>query len=672
MTIENKQISSVQHGFATVLIVLLVGLAVAVSALGTAYYINMSQKSLISSHALTNVQSGAWTGVEILREYLKVVGKDGISSLNEESFLSLNVQGEDVCTLQDEEVCPLQVKIISSEEVGTDSRQFRVTANVQNFSEKSEASSTIQAVYEVSFKADSSSTGSPGSTISFTNPMNFYGGLTATGNIDLTNAGQKAIINVEGNVNQTSSGGGVTLTGVKRLNSTGSVELGSSTKVEEVYSNKYIIISGSAAVTKTASALQYIKMNSSSSQGDFYAGSSNKLISNDIRKEDVYVNIENSGRVNSINTLNNINIVNGGSSLGTAIASGNIKCPGTWWTNYTLMRALSFDSSCSTSKRSGLDGITPLNAIEVTEISTSTKPIVNALSSQYKGSAEYIFYYDSIDKTEKVDVRDSFSSSTPAYTTYQLDKKNGFLCKTLNASKQCSTPAIKLAPKLKSQGTNFIQYDQSKKLWTVTESSPNWSDGASLTPSLVPSVVLFDGNLNLSLGRFTNTFLATGDITYGGSVTLYAPNHAGDAKVCQLDSVYKVQSNLCSSGKLTNLPIANIALLAGSCTDDSSVMTCQGSYNGGTITIGQSAKVYGNIIAGNILNTGGSTTIYGSVLAAALGNAGSGSSLQGSTTIDLNGLTDNQLTITVPNGEDEQSQDQTITPTVKIKWARYV
>jgi hypothetical protein len=662
MTIENKCTPYSQGGFATVLVVLLVGLAVAASALGTAYYINTSQKSLVSSHALTNAQSGAWTGVEVFRKYLNSLDVAGIASLHDQN-LTLKVQGGR----------ELKVNNISSIETSNNPKQYRVTANIQNISEKSEASSTIQIIYEVLLDSNASSENSnSGGTTTLKGAMNFYGGLTATGSIDLSNAGQKAIINVEGNVNQTSSGGGVTLIGVKRLNSTGSVELGSSTKVEEVYSNKYIIISGSAAITKTASALQYIKMNSSSSQGDFYAGNSNKLKSNDIKKEDVYVNIDNSGRVNSINTLNNINIINGGSNLGTAIAAGNIKCPGTWWTNYTLMRALSFDSSCSTSKRSELNGITPLNAIEVTEISTSTKPIVNALSSQYKASVEYIFYYDSKDKIEKVDVRDSFSNTTPTYTTYQLDKKNGFLCKTLNASKQCPTPVIKLAPKLKSQGTDFIQYDQTKKLWTVTESSPNWSEGASVTPSLVPSVVLFNGNLNLSLGRFTNTFLATGDITYGGSITLYAPNYAGDAKVCQLDSVYKVQSNLCSSGKLTNLPVANIALLAGSCTDDSSVMTCQGSYNGGTITIGQSAKVYGNIIAGNILNTGGSTTIYGSVLAAALGNAGSGSNLQGSTKIDFNGISDEQTTITLPNNDANKSEDEVATEKVKIKWARYL
>ncbi|MDP1446087.1 hypothetical protein Q8G43_14200 [Acinetobacter schindleri] len=662
MTIENKYTPYAQRGFATVLIVLLVGLAVAASALGTAYYINSSQKSLVSSHALTNAQSGAWTGVEIFRKYLDILDEAGIASLNKQN-LTLKVQGGR----------ELKVNNISSVETNNNPKQYRVTANIQNISEKSEASSTIQIVYEVLLDSDASSENSNSSgTTSLKGAMNFYGGLTATGDIDLSNAGQKAIINVEGNINKTSGGGGVSLKGVKRLNATGSVELGAETKVEEVYSNKYIIIDGSAAVTKIASALQYIKMKSASSQGDLIAGNSDKIALNEIKKEDVYVTTENSGYVNSINTLNNTYIKNGGSKLGTLIAGGNVTCPKTSWQNYTVMRALSFDSSCSTSKRSGLDGITPLNAIEVTEISTSTKPIVNALSSQYKASVEYIFYYDSQDKIEKVDVRDNFSNTTPTYTTYQLDKKNGFLCKTLNTSKQCSNPVIKLAPKLKSQGTDFIQYDQTKKLWTVTESSPNWSEGASLTPSLVPSVVLFNGNLNLSLGRFTNTFLATGDITYGGSVTLYAPNYAGDAKVCQLDSVYKVQSNLCSSGKLTNLPVANIALLAGSCTDDSSVMTCQGSYNGGTITIGQSAKVYGNIIAGNILNTGGSTTIYGSVLAAALGNAGSGSNLQESTKIDFNGISDEQTTITLPNNSANESEDEVAPEKVKIKWARYL
>lgn len=662
MTIENKQIANAQQGFATVLIVLLVGLAVAVSALGTAYYINMSQKSLVASHALTNAQSGAWTGVEVFRKYLEKIVEGSSKS---EAIKAINALNGNILKLNIESSTVIEVNI---KEVVPDSEQYRVTADIQNISDKSDSSSTIQAVYEISFNSASSSTGSPGSTITFSNAMNFYGDLDISGSVDLSSAGDGAVINVAGNFS------GNTVKGVKRINSIGSVSLtgGYGTGVEQVYSNKYIIIGGSAAVTDVASALQYIRMTSAQSQGDFYAGNSQKIASGQIEKDDVYVKIESSGPVRSINTLNNISFNNGGSKLlGTAIAGGAIKCPGTWWNDYTSMRALIFENNCSTKKRSGLDGIKILDAIEVTEIAADTRPIVNALASQYKDSAQYIFYYDSNDKVEKVDVRDSFSSSTPTYITYQLDKKNGFLCKTLNASKQCSTPVIKLAPKLKTQGTDFIQYDQSKKLWTVTESSPNWSDGASVTPSLVPSIVLFDGNLKLGLGKFTNTFLTTGDITYGGSVKLYAPNYAGDDKVCKLSSVYKVQPNLCSAGKLTNLPVANIALLAGSCADDSSVSKCSTSYTGGIITLTNTADIEGNIIAGNKLDTSGTTNIKGSVLAAALGRNNE-SKLGASTTIDFNGTTNENTTITLPSNGGEDDGGQTTTPKVKMKWARYI
>lgn len=92
MTIENKCTPYSQGGFATVLVVLLVGLAVAASALGTAYYINTSQKSLVSSHALTNAQSGAWTGVEVFRKYLNSLDVAGIASLHDQN-LTLKVQG---------------------------------------------------------------------------------------------------------------------------------------------------------------------------------------------------------------------------------------------------------------------------------------------------------------------------------------------------------------------------------------------------------------------------------------------------------------------------------------------------------------------------------------------------------------------------------------------------
>ena len=579
---------------------------------------------------------------------------------------------------------------------------MRTRPNVQNKSDSSEASSTIQVVYEVSPNLGSSST--PEDTngnSTLTGAMNFYGGLTTTGDINLSNAGQKAIINVEGNVNKSSSGGGVSLTGVKRLNATGSVELASNTSVEEVYSNKFIIISGGAAVTKMASALQYIRMNSGGApNGDFIAGNSTKIATNAIKKEDVYVSIENSSRVNSINTINNVNIINGGSNIGTLVAGGNVKCPKSTWDKYTSMKALSFDSSCSTKNRSDLNGVLPLNAIEVTEISAETKPVVNAFA--FINQANYIF---SVDENKKIKVKvqnikskdgktdysgdyylAKIRAGSAGYSSYTGQVREGYLCKELQQNDKdfCKydrkettvnwNTTVEYTPyySLKfihpdadtNSGWKWVEYNEGRKEWTLSNSS-------QFSPPIAPGVLFFNGNLNVANGNYINSLLASGNIEFGQNTVLHAPNYSNENLVC--NSVFGMPSNLCSTST-TFVPagIANIALLAGSCSDDSTAISCQSNYQGGTISLGQSSKIYGNILAGNILNTSGNTNIYGTILAAALGTIGSGSQLQATTTIDLNGLDDSKTTITLPSKNEEVSDGTGEKLIVKVKWARYI
>jgi hypothetical protein len=691
MISRNRKLPAPQRGFATILIVLLVGLTIGVSALGTAYYINTSQRTLVSSHALTNAQSGAWTGVEVFRKYLLTRSESDLTILNGQS-LSLNIQGGR----------ELSVNSITTSKVSTNPNIYRVIANVQNKSDSSEASSTIQVVYDVSPNSNSSSIpeeANGNSTLA--GAMNFYGGLTTTGDINLANAGQKAIINVEGNVNNTTSGKGVSLTGVKRLNATGSVELGSSTVVDEVYSNKFIIISGGASVSKMASALQYIRMSSGGhSNGDFLAGNSNKIAKNEINKNDVYVNIENSSRVNSINTVNNVTIINGGSNIGTLVAGGNVECPKPSWDKYNSMKALSFDSSCSTKNRSDLNGVSPLNAIEVTEISAEAKPIVNAFA--YINQANYIL---SVDENKKIKVKVQNIKSKDGKTDYSGDYylakirtgsagysgytgqiREGYLCKELQQNDKdfCKydkkettanwNTTVEFTPyySLKfihpdadtNSGWKWVEYNEGSNEWTLSNSSNS-------SPSIAPGVLFFNGNLKVANGNYINSLLASGDIEFGQNTELHAPNYSSENLVC--NSVFGMPSNLCSTFT-TFVPagIANIALLAGSCSDDNSVSSCQSNYKGGTVSLGRSSKIYGNIIAGNILNTSGSTNIYGTILAAALGVAGSGSKLQESTTIDLNGLDDSKTTITLPSKNEESTDGAGEGNYVKIKWARYI
>lgn len=117
--------------------------------------------------------------------------------------------------------------------------------------------------------------------------------------------------------------------------------------------------------------------------------------------------------------------------------------------------------------------------------------------------------------------------------------------------------------------------------------------------------------------------------------------------------------------------LANIALLAGSCTDASTIEKCSASYNGGDIVLKSSATILGNIIAGNKITTSGNTNVKGSMLAAALGQ-NSGSTFGGGTTIDMNGLGEDKTTITVPSNEEDDNQSESTTERVKIKWARYI
>ncbi|WP_198333435.1 hypothetical protein [Psychrobacter aquimaris] len=336
MTIENKQISSAQQGFVTVLIVLLVGLAVAASALGTAYYINMSQKSLVSSHALTNAQSGAWTGVEILRQYLEILAKDGsISSLNEESFLSLNVQGK-TCNLQKEEVCPLQVKIISSKEVGTDSRQFRVTANIQNISKKSEASSTIQAVYYVVLGSTATSNQND-KTINSNSAFDIYTNTTLTGGDVkiLTDSTNPATINIYGNLTANS-----TNLNIDTLNVDGDVTFtGGSKNVREVYANGKVKITGPGSELISLISADSIETTGGGNFGEFYADNSinaayRSLKSAYSKNGDITLS---GGTVELASSGGKIILKNG--SIGTATAKNDIDLDGI--THIGILKTLS-------------------------------------------------------------------------------------------------------------------------------------------------------------------------------------------------------------------------------------------------------------------------------------------------------------------------------------------
>lgn len=65
-----------ESGVATILIVSLLGLSMTVSVVGVAYYIRSTQAQTTSMQAQTQAQMKAWTGVELMRQYLQKLRDD--------------------------------------------------------------------------------------------------------------------------------------------------------------------------------------------------------------------------------------------------------------------------------------------------------------------------------------------------------------------------------------------------------------------------------------------------------------------------------------------------------------------------------------------------------------------------------------------------------------------
>lgn len=526
-----------ESGFATILMVLLIGLAIAGSAVGTAYYVNSAQKGLVASHALTNAKSGAWTGAETFRRYL--------DELDEAEIKDLDNTGQNL-TLKISDTRELKVSVLSVEETATDSHKYHVTTNIQNISSGSKSSSTLQIVYQVSFAQSPSVNPGSQNTVTFADAMNFYGTLDMHTNSDFTST-RRVVVNVGGDF--VSNG----VIGINALNVVGNVD-----------------IQGSQ-----------------------------------------------SGVLESIASNGTQNIANGFSNK--------------------------FDGTLSTGG-----------------VLLADRPIVNALD--YEKSANYVFSV--VNGNIKVDVRQVSGISDGSYYMGNTTTRWGRLCKEIYSDGGCKTPIVGYVGR---EGNTRQLVTYTDEVW-ILDADTN-SEGISVAPG----VLLFKGSLNVTGGTFANTILSTGDIDYKNA-TLTAPNRAGASLVC--NSVgFAMPTNLCTEGKeLRSESIGDIALLAGSCTDTTSIESCSNSYSGGDINFSGQSNVVGNIIAGNRLYSRGGAAIKGQILAAALSGSSTKSKItdiKGNFTIDFGGASNGGITLTRPGGNNSGGGN-TITQKAKVKWARYL
>lgn len=80
-----------QRGMATLMIILLAGLALTVTALGVTHAVRSAQDKQVTVHAATHAQAGAWTGVEVFRQYLKSINQASLEALAAGQAVSISL-----------------------------------------------------------------------------------------------------------------------------------------------------------------------------------------------------------------------------------------------------------------------------------------------------------------------------------------------------------------------------------------------------------------------------------------------------------------------------------------------------------------------------------------------------------------------------------------------------
>lgn len=734
-----------QRGMATILIVLLAGLAITTTTLGVMYQVRSTQDQQMAVHASTQSESLAWSGVELIRLHLATFAQDALDLIPTDTSEDLTFANPSWATDQG-----LTATIIRDATVSN-----RIHATITGFilaETKNQTSTTLQVVYDVT-PATNNSTPSQPYTLDGT--MNIYDNLTLNGGLTFI-GGRNVTLNVDGSVN---IGGGVK--GVNTLRATGDITIsGGTERIQEVFSNGNLTLTGGAAATlasaignitassggsqgvlnangdinitngtvETANALGNISVSSGSNMGTLNAGGEVKITNGGTTDTvnavgDVTVT---GGTVGTINTQGNVsstrsvsqinangNVTSGGSGNTTINALGNVTLNGdgsrtvrskgsvqvnsgnlasvaaqgnlvfSGWGSASgqvggsVTKTEYWNNNVNVTSTPGLTVvISPVTITTMTPLKpfSLTRPTIDA--RPLESAANYVFKY--VGGKIRVSVRNINGIPDGDYRIGRIQKNYnnyyGYLCSDTNSSGYCTTECTPMTGG-NCQGSGV---DQLKRLCIgngenaecVQYKNGSWTlAGKSGALSFAPGILWLEGNVELTNGTFRNTILATGNVNPSNS-TVYSTNYSGYAYNCttsqfQGQNIYPTNyCNITNSQFISN-PVGNISLLAGSYNDD-------GTYVGGDISLSSSAKIYGDVMAGNQISGGGGATLYGYLSATGLGTS-TNNTLSGGLTIDMSNPPQSYNPGEIPNMDDEDSGDngsETSSGTAKVVWAR--
>lgn len=689
-----------QSGIASMLILLMIGLSLTAAIIGSVYHIRVTQEQSISVHAQTQAQVRAWSAAEVTRQYFQMLRQDATewetfytaltAALAAGNPVDINLGMDDVTAKI------MRTELLTSRAIEGEMPHIvvQITATAAEDT-RAHSSSTLEVMY-------TGTEPTTGESVPNNSTINFHGGLKMTGGIDVfKDKGDTTAyeINVIGNVDI----GSTSITGVDIIRSTGSIKFnGGSSFFKELHANCDIHLSSGASAGLLSATNNICAFNVTYPNGkvneDVIANGSIHISGSkwgtvtalagkgDLQKCAVDaerlcdpqvsgVRLSGTPTITTVNSRGDI-IVENSATITNMHAEGNISI--TW--GFTLKEKATYGGNfkfpdngghlAPENKRQKIPGYTldlspalPVNIRkEVFDVNT------------IKPAANYVFYVDPDKTTLRVTLKNI--QGIPNGNYYLFSGKigntsfNDWACLVAKPS-QASDCVIKIGA-----GHDPIEKALISYKWDAKTKTGKWTlDGTSLAPG----IAFFEGDLTISTGTYYNTMLATGNVDTAGKMDMYAPNFAGyngqqkgktyaPTGICVNKHFPNVvPTQLCKNGEyLYNAVngIANYAVMAGSCTDN----TCD-TYQGGDIKTGASTDIRGAVKAGNLFVSSGNTTVHGYITALAQREILK-HSIGAKTTVDLRDLPpgyDPTGSSTVPGAGEAGASGS-----MDIRWSRYL
>ncbi len=709
-----------QHGVATLLVVVLIGLSLTAIVGGGIYYNRVNQEQAIALQAQTQAQAKAWAVAEVIREFLSALNSSQLQELNDLyishpddpiPFSLTNVNGTSAALTQ-----------LSFDSGSGYTLTARITANAAE-NTRASSQSTLEVVYRLTTTGNQTSTPSPDMRL-----IQFTGDLDISGDLKVrVSEGKTYEIVVDGNVTL----GGLSTGGIDAIRSTKSIKFvgGSSSNFTEMHANCDVLVSNGVFSVANVKATRNVCLANTISSQSITANGSVEVtggVHGDIRAlankpagtaqcavgatqwctaaQGLGVKTNPEPTIGNIYSKANVEL-NSSVSIGNIRAENDLKISGCTpnWLSATYGGTFTDNQSCSrTATKSTqavlLDPVPPV-AVEAEKFDA------NAL----RGVANYV--YTRLNNVVRVKIqgvtgiRNSDDASNPLEV-----RENGYYFRTANiidpnnAGWTNRTVAgyacINNNDPKREDETSSHCIAQLGRANNISTPVPEFISASGKTPaswkfngiSHAPGIIFADGNISVDGGTYTNTFIATGNLgvtTAGGAV--FAPNYAGPdgitangytaLGVCN-NSIYTFRpTELCRNTYTPSASsgIGNYALLAGSCPIGSLNNCTASEYIGGDIKVEKS--VFGAVKAGNLFTGSASISIYGyiSSLSQRL-NGTVKNTIAGGATIDLRvpdsakDRYDPSAGSSLPNngGDGSNSGGGNESTTAIILWSRYL